>query len=418
MTDLRGPQLPDRVDVVVVGAGLAGLSAARRLHQAGRAVVVLEASDGVGGRVRTDTVEGYRLDRGFQVLLTAYPELQAQFDLEALDIRRFEPGALVWDGSTLSTLGDPLRRPGTLWSTVTSPVGSIPDKLRVLRQRVRLGRAAAPELLRQDDISTIDALHEDGFSDAMIEGFFRPLVGGIQLDPSLQTSRRMFDVILRSLITGDVGVPARGMGALSEQLAGRLPDGSIQLGARVVSVARGEVVVDGQGPVAARSIVVATDGPSAVDLVALPPVESNHATCVWFAAAQPPTAERYIVLDPTGTGPASNIAVMTNVAPDYSPDGSAVIAAACPGVLDPAAEPAVRSQLTSIWGNQVDQWRHLRTDAIPHGQPRQHPPFHPKQRVALGDGLFVCGDHRDTASIQGALYSGRRCADAVLAAST
>jgi phytoene dehydrogenase-like protein len=280
------------------------------------------------------------------VLLTAYPELQAQFDLEALDIRRFEPGALVWDGSTLSTLGDPLRRPGTLWSTVTSPVGSIPDKLRVLRQRVRLGRAAAPELLRQDDISTIDALHEDGFSDAMIEGFFRPLVGGIQLDPSLQTSRRMFDVILRSLITGDVGVPARGMGALSEQLAGRLPDGSIQLGARVVSVARGEVVVDGQGPVAARSIVVATDGPSAVDLVALPPVESNHATCVWFAAAQPPTAERYIVLDPTGTGPASNIAVMTNVAPDYSPDGSAVIAAACPGVLDPAAEPAGRPVAT------------------------------------------------------------------------
>ena len=409
--------LPERADVVVVGAGLAGLSAARRLHEAGRAVVVLESSDGVGGRVRSDLVEGYRLDRGFQVVLTAYPELGAQFDLEALDIRCFEPGAMVWDGRRLSAVGDPLRRPRTLVPTLTAPIGSVGDKLRVLRQRLRLGRASAADLLRGEDVATIDALRSDGFSDRMIERFFRPLVGGIQLDPSLRTSRRMFDVILRSLITGDVGVPARGMGAIPEQLAGRLPAGTIHLGTPVAAVAPGEVVVDGHGKIAATSIVVATDGPSAVDLVGLPVVASNPATCVWFAADRPPISERYIVLDPTGAGPATNIAVMTNVAPEYSPDESALIAAACPGVLDPAAEPTVRAQLRAIFGAPVDGWRHLRTDAIEHGQPRQYPPFAPKQRVALGDGLFVCGDHRDTASIQGALYSGRRCATAVLAAS-
>ena len=187
--------LPDHAEVVVVGAGLAGLSAARRLHEAGRTVVVLESSDGVGGRVRTDVVDGYRLDRGFQVVLTAYPELHAQFDLEALDIRCFDPGAMVWDGRRLSTVGDPLRRPRTLLPTVTSPVGSVGDKLRVMRQRLRLGRSSATDLLRGEDVETIAALRDEGFSDRMIERFFRPLVGGIQLDPSLRTSRRMLSTL-------------------------------------------------------------------------------------------------------------------------------------------------------------------------------------------------------------------------------
>ena len=124
------------------------------------------------------------------------------------------------------------------------------------------------------------------------------------------------------------------------------------------------------------------------------------------------------MLDGVRSGPALNVVVMSNVAPEYAPAGSALIAAACPGVNDPDIEPGVRAQLRSIWGPAVDTWRHLRTDAIAHGQPRQHPPFSPKQRIALGDGIFVCGDHRDTASIQGALYSGRRCGEAVVTSLT
>ncbi len=136
---------------------------------------------------------------------------------------------------------------------------------------------------------------------------------------------------------------------------------------------------------------------------------------MWFAADRAPIKHRYIVLDGTGVGPALNTSVMSNVASEYAPSGSALIAAACPGVNDPDLEPAVRAQLRGIWGPAVDQWRHLRTDAIAHGQPRQLPPFSPKRRISLGEGMFVCGDHRDTASIQGALFSGRRCGVAVAA---
>ena len=412
------PDLRETADVVVVGAGLAGLAAANTLHRAGCDVAVLEASDGVGGRVRTDVVDGFRLDRGFQVLLTAYPELHTQFDLEALDLRRFEPGALVWNGVSTDLVGDPIRRPRTLLKTAIAPVGTIADKLRILRQRIHLQRTTAPDLLRQDDISTLTALEQQGFSDRMIERFFRPLVGGIQLDPSLQTSRRMFDVILRSLIEGDVAVPALGMGAIPAQLADRLPAGVIHLDTQVVAVAPGEVsLADGRRIVASR-VIVAAEGPRAASLLGLPTVESNPASCVWFAADRAPMSGRYIVLDGTGVGPALNTSVMSNVAPEYAPAGSVLISAACPGVADPDIEPGVRAQLRRIWGPDVDGWRHLRTDSIAHGQPRQHPPFSPKQRVDLGDGMFVCGDHRDTASIQGALYSGRRCGEAVVSSLT
>ena len=416
--DRGHPTLPERAEVVVVGAGLAGLAAARHLHRAGRDVVVLEASDGVGGRVRTDLVDGYQLDRGFQVVLTAYPELEAQLDVPALQLRCFEPGALVWDGTKMHMVGDPIRRPGTLLRTGVARVGSTADKLRLLRLRNRLRRTTAPDLLRQPDVPTLVALEAQGFSGRMIDQFFRPFVGGIQLDPSLQTSRRMFDVILKSLFAGAAAVPAAGMGAIPEQLAAHLPPDRLHLDTVVTSVNAGGVVVVGDRLISAERIIVAVEGPVAAALLGLPAVDSNPASCVWFGAAAPPMTDRYIVLDGTGAGPALNIAVMSNVAPEYAPEGSALIAAACPGVNDAGLEPAVRAQLRAMWGSAVDSWVHLRTDAIAHGQPDQRPPFSPKQSVARGDGLFVCGDHRDTASIQGALFSGRRCADAVLSTLT
>lgn len=405
--------VPSQCDVVVVGAGLAGLAAARVLHEAGRDVHVLEASDGVGGRVRTDLVDGFRLDRGFQVILTAYPELERQFDVTALDLRAFDPGALVWMKGRGHTVSDPFRRPTTLVSTAVAPVGSPFDKARIalLRRRVRHGRAA--DLLRGTDTTTRVELEREGFSATMLQRFFRPLVGGIQLDPDLTASRRMFDVIFRMLADGDAAVPAFGMQRLPEQLASHLPSESLHLSTEARAVAPRMVTLADGTTIAARAVVVATEGPVASRLTSIPDVRSRSVSCVYFDAPKSPTDSRLVVLDGDGLGPVLNVAVMSNVSSEYAPPGRHLVAAALPGVLEGDLESLASTQLTAMFGPSVATWRHLRTYRIPHGQPDQSPPFSPKKKVALGDGLFVCGDHRDTASIQGALFSGRRTGEAV-----
>jgi len=419
-------QLPDRVDVVVVGAGLAGLAAARAVEAAGRTAVVVEASDGVGGRVRTDVVDGFRLDRGFQVVLTAYPEVGLQLDLPALRPCAFDPGSLVWLGKRMYGIGDPTRRPSMLLSSALAPVGSVSDKVRLAVMLHRLRKAAPVSLLHREDVSTLTALRDLGFSARIIDRFFRPLLGGIQLDAALSASRRMADIIVRCLAVGESVVPAMGMQAIPDQLAAGLLPGTVRLGCPAATVAPGEVrLADGRVVHGAR-VVVATEGPVAAELlrdrqVASP--GSRKVSCVWFAAPKPPVDGKLIILDGTSGmngaifGPALNVAVMSNVSPHYAPEGQALIAAACPAAEgDLSALPdAVRAQMRRWWGVQVDEWRVLRTDTIAHGQPDSSPPFSPKKPVALGVCLFGCGDHRDTPSIQGALYSGRRTAQAVLA---
>jgi len=407
-------QVPSSVDAVVIGAGLAGLAAARQIKSHGKSVIVLEAQDGVGGRVRTDKVDGFLLDRGFQVLLTAYPELKTQVDMSALDLKMFSSGAVVMRNGKASVVTDPFREPRRAVATVFAPIGSLTDKMRIAALRWRVMRSSEAKILSKPDISTVVALRAFGFSSKIIDRFFRSLFGGIQLDPDLRTSRRMFEIIFKYLSEGQSALPNNGMSALPEQMAKHLGSENIFLDTRVTGISSG-IVSTTNSQIKAKAIVVATDQPASADLLKTDKIASRVAGCVYFAADSPPTHEKFVVLDGTGKGPVLNAAVLSNIAPSYAPPGQHLIVAALPGVIDGDLETMSRDQLRTWWGPQVDAWRHIKTYRIAHAGPEQLPPFNPEQQVSLGDGIFVCGDHRDTGSIQGALYSGRRCGDAVLA---
>ena len=407
-----------RTDVCIVGAGLAGLACARMLTRQGVECLVLEASDDVGGRVRTDAVDGFLLDRGYQVVLTQFPELHHQLDVAALGLQRYDPGAVVRVHGRFHRIDDPRREPARALATLTAPIGTIADDVRLLALVLDLLRTDPRALLRRPDTSTAEALRARGFSETMIERFWRPLFAGIQLDPDLEVSSRRFEVILAMLAEGAAAHPATGVQAIPRQLADGLPAGVIELGAHVERVDGTTASLADGRTVSARALVVAADGPTAARLLGLPDPGSRAESCVYFAADAAPLPEKMIVLNGDGIGPVNNLAVVSNVAPSYAPEGRALIAAVTPGPIagdDAELTSAVRRQMRGWFGGVADGWETLRTYRIPHAHPDQRPGFNPRRRVRLGDGVYVCGDHRDTPSTQGALFSGRRTASAVWA---
>ena len=408
------------VDVAIVGAGLAGLACARTLAHHGHSVAVFEASDAVGGRVRTDRVDGFLVDRGFQVLLTAYPEASAVLDLEALDLKPFTPGALVRMDGRFERVGDPFRDLGAALPTVFSRVGSLADKLRVLSLRSSV-RAGTPESLWERlETTTEAALRERyGFSSQMIDRFFRPFLGGVLLDRRLGASSRAFEFYFRMFSEGDAAVPDAGMQAIPEQIAARLPAGTVRLGARVASVdpdGTGLRLEDGT-EIACSAVVVATEATDVPDLIPSAAVpETKSTTQIAWAAPQAPVADPVLMLDGDNRGPVNNAQVMTNVAPGYGPPGEALVTASVlgtPDVPDDVLEASARAQLGEWFGPQVAAWRPLSVVHVPHALP-DLPSLEPPERPAhVRDNLFVTGDWLRNGSIEGALVAGRHAAEAV-----
>jgi phytoene dehydrogenase-like protein len=395
-------------DVVVVGGGLAGLSCALHLAQRGLQPTVLEASDGVGGRVRTDVVDGFRLDRGFQVYLTAYREGRRVLDLDALDLRHFEPGALVWAEGAFHRVTDPLRRPGGAWSSFRAPVGTAADKLRIARLASRLRDGDPARFLEQGGGRTAaDVLADAGLSGDIVERLVRPLFAGISLDRDLGAPAGMFEFVWGALAGGNAAVPASGMQAIPDQLAARLPEGSVRLAAPVARVDAGGVVLSDGERIAARAVVIATQGPEASRLTGLPDPGSRSVTGVWFAADEPPLRGPYIALD-SQMAPATNLAVMSEVAPTYAPSGRALVAVQALG-NDAEVAASVRNRMRELFGGPVDGWEMIATQRIAHGHPARYGVGDPR----IGRARYVAGDHRHSPSIEGALRSGRAAADAV-----
>lgn len=410
------PSPENAPETIVVGAGLAGLNCALRLQEAGQSVLVLEASDRSGGRLRTDAKDGFLLDHGFQVLLTDYSECQRLLDYDELKLGRFEPGAYVWTGTKLEALADPLRQPQLALSSLAASCGSLADKLRVAALKRRLGGAAESDLYQKPELSTREALAGYGFSSSMIDGFFAPFFSGIFLEPDLRSSSRMFDFVFKSFGNGYAALPSNGMAAIPSQLAAKLPPESLRLncpvkaaGAKSVTLASGEVL-------RAERVVIATDMDEAARLASGSRARLwNGTRCYYFAAQASPLPRPMIALNASGQGKIQNICVPSDVSATYAPIGQSLVCVSTEASGEYAPEK-VLEELTKWFDSSVENWNFLKSFYVPRSLPRQDPGELEFEKAApqLDSGVWICGDHRHSSSIQGAMRSGRLVAESML----
>jgi len=403
--------VPD-VEVVVVGAGLAGLAAGRRLREQGRDVVVLEASDGVGGRVRSEKVDGVTVDRGFQLLNPAYPEVARVLDHPALHLCGFDAGVLIAGADGRHVVADPRRRPGALVSSLLHTPGSRREQARFATHAVRVASGDGRRLLDGPDSPAGEAYAAFG---GLTDRVLAPFLSGVLFDDTMTTSRRFTDLLLRSFVRGTPAVPARGMQAVPDQLARGL---DVRLGTPVRDVTATSVTTE-DGVLHTRAVVLATDPVTAGILLPGLEVPQMRSGTTWWHLADAPgaalTAGRAVlVLDPDRRGPLVNSVVVSNAAPGYAAHGRALVASTAIGTSG-VGERDVREHLTLLYGVDPTNWDEVAVHRITATVPAV-PVGSPVRRAANHDGVFVAGDHRDTASIQGALVSGRRIADAVVRA--
>ena len=396
------------------GGGLAGLSAAVHLHRAGLAVTVCEAGDEVGGRIRTDRRDGFLLDRGFQVVLPAYPELRRQVDLSALRLRPFLRGTLAMTAGGRAFLAGPWHGRRAAAGTAGFLLGHPGDSLALTALSLR-DMLAPDQVIRAADPAAT-TLHDlrGRVGQATLTEVLRPFLAGVFLDPSLDTPARLFHLIWRCFLRGGGALPADGMQTLPLLLADGLPAGAVRTerrSPRSPDPRSGRIPARRSRPERWSSRPTAPRRRAGPGL-APPGLASGHH--VLLPAAGLAAGAPVLVIDGRDEL-LLNAAVLSDVAPRYAPAGVALAAASVPGRADPALEPRVRSGLARMYDTSTRDWELLDVYAIPRalpvlaaGQPLARP-------VRLGPGRYVCGDHRDTPSIQGALVSGRRAARAVLA---
>ncbi len=406
--------------IVIIGGGVAGLTCACYLQQAGRESLILEASDSMGGRVRTDLYDGFRLDRGFQILLTSYPEAKRLLDYDALSLQAFRSGAIIRQedrGNGFTEMPNPLKEPLGVFKALTAPVGTLADKLRLVELMRDVNEVTrAEDFFKDGDTSTLHYLQDYGWSDEMVANFFRPFFGGVFLENELITSSNFFRFVFRQFYNGDVVVPAKGMQAIPEQLAARLPAEMLRLNTSVAAIEGRTVRLESGERILADKIVIATDAATADRLLGNKQKrEYNVTTCTYFAADRSPSAQKMIMLNPHQLSAVDHLCVPSDVAPNYAPTGQSLISVSTQGLeLSDEAKLAedIKMELSEWFGEEVRSWRHLRSYHLPQALVKFEAGSK-GETLQLAPNLYRCGDYTAYPSLNAAMQTGREVAEMI-----
>ncbi|QBN18674.1 NAD(P)/FAD-dependent oxidoreductase [Flavobacterium nackdongense] len=406
--------------ITIIGAGISGLTAAVYLHQKGYKVQILEASDRAGGRIKTDIIDGFRLDRGFQVLLTEYPETKALLDYKKLNLKRFLPGATVlYDGGQFE-IADPFRRPTATFATLFAPVGSLKDKINTFFLKKKLVNISLSNLFKQPEIETSAQLKKYGFSSKMINRFYKPFFSGIFLENDLKTSSTMFDFVMKMFCEGDAAIPELGMEEIPKQLVAMLPENSIQYNVKVSAIENNKIICEDGTILDADKIIIATEAIGLANTYISKTKQNFHqVTNIYFEAKIAPTQKAVVVLNAaTNKKWANNLTVLSNISSQYAPSGKVLISISyngIPAIDDATLAENMKTELKQWYGNQVDDWKLLKTYRINYALPNQEKVSNevPNSEIKINENLFICGDHLLNGSINAAMKSGRIVAELI-----
>ncbi len=410
-----------KYDVVIVGAGIAGLSCAKLLQENKQSFIILEASNLPGGRIKTETVDGFQMDHGFQVLQTGYPEASRALNFEKLKLKKFPAGVAVRYNKKFHIIADPRRHPRYLLSTLSSPIGTLKDRLLMLKLANNVCRGSLEQLFNQEEQPTMVFLKDWGFSNEFIARFFVPFFAGACLDPKINASSHVLKYIFRVFAQGDASLPSLGMGQIPLQIAASLPRESIKYNSKVIRLDDTRVTIEDGTVFHGRTVVLATSQNVLTDF--LPSVYAGPSIgecCLYYSADWlPPFKEPFLVLNGEGRGPINNIAFPSLVAPDYSPSGKTLIAAVVLGkekmtMVD--LEQRVRNQCVEWFGKEAKNWDHMQTMNIEHALPVQDPPTAPPYILPepVNNSMRIIGEYQSLPGIQWALLSGRMAAEAII----
>lgn len=405
-------------NIYIIGAGLSGLIAAYELEQAGFSPVILEASDGVGGRVRTDEFKGFLLDRGFQVLLTAYPEAQRYLDYEGLNLKKFNPGAVILKPGNAFSIHDPFRAPSKLLSMALSPVGSLKDKLKIFQLTQILKSKSIEEIFEEESVTTADFLRKFGFSDKIIENFFKPFFKGIFLENGLETSSRMFKFVFKMFSLGHAAVPEKGMQQIAEQLKGKLTKSQIRLNTPVKTIEGTQITLLSGDQILADRIIIATRPDKLLPQLQGQFKPYRKVINLYFALSHSFIAQPMIALVPDDQFLINNLVFMTDVSKAYSQNGKALLSVSITKEVKDMDKllSLVTIELEAITKIKAAHFEHIKTYEIEEALPQVEDLSYqlPATNTKVYDGVFLAGDYLLNGSINAAMTAGRKSAEAVI----
>jgi phytoene dehydrogenase-like protein len=402
---------------VIIGGGISGLTCAKYLNEKGCSFILLEGSDALGGRVRTDKVEGFRLDRGFQVLLTNYPEARKTLNYSDLRLKNFDSGSLIKSEKGFMKMENPFRNKMAYFTMAFSSVGTLSDKLKIRKFANDLADIPDEEFFKMEATDTLTFLKNYGWSNKMIANFFKPFFGGVFLENDLVTSSNFFQFTFKQFFRGDAAIPAEGMQAIPDQIAEKISGGSIRRNARVRGIEGNQIFLEGGEIITADRIVLATD-PHATDNLLGETTKRvyNTTTCTYFSAQSSPLkGQKMIALNPNRRGVVHNICVPSDISPEYGNGGKSLISVSTQGlekVDEQRLTARIKRELFDWFGASVNVWTHLKTYYIPESLV-QFRAKNIKQDLKLSENLYRCGDYLAYPSLNAAMQTGREVGEMI-----